>query len=431
MADGVRDLLERESESEVIAAALKDATQGSGGLLVVEGPAGIGKTRLLAELRSQAAGLGLGVARARGMELERDFTYGVVRQLFEPLLATADADVLETLWQAPAVQAQEVFAAADAAVAGPVGDFAVLHGLFWLTANACQDRPLLMVIDDLQWCDVPSLRYLAYLLPRIQDLGLLVAAAVRTGEPATDERLLTQITADANIATLRPGPLSARAADRLLRQALPGEPDEAFTQACHLASGGNPLLLRELARTLAARGLAATAANAPEVAEVGPQSVARLVETRLARLPQTSAVLCQALAVLGGRAELSTAAALAAQDVTTALERATALEHLEILRIRQDAQAGWHLSFIHPLVRTAVYDTIDPAQRAILHRRAAQFLTDAHTDPERIAAHLLYTLPAGDHDTYLTLWTAATAATRRGSPESVYTYLRRALQEPP
>ncbi|MFD6827054.1 AAA family ATPase, partial [Streptomyces sp. NPDC060085] len=249
MADGARDLLERETESEVIATALKDATQGSGGLLVVEGPAGIGKTRLLAELRSQAAGLGLGVARARGVELERDFTYGVVRQLFEPLLATADADVLETLWQAPAVQAQEVFAAADAAVAGPVGDFAVLHGLFWLTANACQDRPLLMVIDDLQWCDVPSLRYLAYLLPRIQDLGLLVAAAVRTGEPATDERLLTQITADANIATLRPGPLSARAADRLLRQALPGEPDEAFTQACHLASGGNPLLLRELART--------------------------------------------------------------------------------------------------------------------------------------------------------------------------------------
>ncbi|MGW3137759.1 AAA family ATPase [Streptomyces sp. NPDC001139] len=189
--DPQRGLWEREAEAASIAVAVKGAEHGAGSLLLVEGSVGIGKTRLLAEARAQAAEAGMSACRARASELERDFAFGVVRQLFEPLLtAMTDPARQEELWQGPASRAREVFAPGTGAEAGTVGDFAVLHGLYWLTANACQHRPLVLLVDDLQWCDAPSLRYLAYLLPRIPDLGVLVATALRTGEPAIDERLL-------------------------------------------------------------------------------------------------------------------------------------------------------------------------------------------------------------------------------------------------
>ncbi|MFF3404484.1 Tn3 family transposase [Streptomyces sp. NPDC002659] len=430
VTETMRGLWEREAESAAVAGVLKDVTQGGGGLLLVEGPAGIGKTRLLKEVRAAAAEAGgARVVSARGTPLERDFAFGVVRQLFEPLLARADPAEREALWPGPAAQAGQVFETFDPAT-GPAGDFAVLHGLYWLTINASQDHPLVLLVDDLQWCDTPSLRYLAYLLPRIEDQGVLVAAALRTGESATDERLLQQITADPNATVLRPHPLSAHATALLLEHAMPDAVDPRFAGACHEATGGNPLLLRELARTLTAENIRGSAANTALVQNLGSRAVARLVALRMARLPEATVALARAAAVLGGNADLVTAAALADQDITTALEGATALERLQILRAEQHGTT-MRLAFIHPLVQAAVHDSIDLADLATAHQHAARLLTAAGADLERIAAHLLHTPPTGDPHTVTALRDAATAATRRGAPEGAYTYLRRALTEPP
>ncbi|MGI5380814.1 ATP-binding protein [Streptomyces sp. CA-251387] len=435
-------LWEREVECAAVAGAVKAAVQGQAGVLLVQGPAGIGKTRLMAEARTRAEEAGALTAAARGTELEREFAFGVVRQWFEPLLAVAEAERQQAWWAGPAAQAREVLAAVGAPSV-PLGDFAVLHGLFWLVANVSQDRPLVLLVDDLQWCDVPSLRFLAYLLPRLEGLPVLVSAALRSGEAATDERLLAQVTADPSVQVVRPGPLSAAAAARLLEQALPGPVEDAFTAACHRASGGNPLLLAELARTLTAQGMAANSANADKVAELGPQAVARLVAARMARLPAATAALPQAVAVLGGETDLATATSLAgtlalsmgtaspAQATPTAgLEAAAALEQLEILHLGQEG-ARIRLSFVHPLVRSAVYHALNPAERAAAHQHAARLLTRAGADPERIAAHLLQTFATGNPDTVDTLREAATVATSRGAPGSAYVYLRRALIEPP
>ncbi|MFF3404330.1 AAA family ATPase [Streptomyces sp. NPDC002659] len=429
MTDTAWGLWEREAESAAVAGALKDVTQGGGGLLLVEGAAGIGKSRLVKEVRAAAVEAGPGVVSARGTQLERDFAFGVVRQLFEPLIAGMDPAAQVALWQGPAAQARQVFAQVDPATE-PAGDFAVLHGLYWLTANASQDHPLVLLVDDLQWCDAPSLRYLAYLLPRIEDLGVLVAAALRTGEKATDERLLQQITANTAATVLQPHPLSPHATAQLLQQALPEGVDPQFATACHQATGGNPLLLRELARTISAEAITASAENVARVRDLGSRAVARLVALRMARLSRPTVAVARAAAILGDHADLTTVAALADQDTTTALEGAAALERLQILRPEQHGTA-MRLVYIHPLVQAAVHDSIDHADHATAHHRAAQLLTVAGADPERIAAHLVRTPPAGDPQTVTALRAAATAATRRGAPEGAYTYLRRALTEPP
>jgi DNA-binding CsgD family transcriptional regulator/tetratricopeptide (TPR) repeat protein len=426
-------LWEREVESAAIAGTIKAASQGHGGLLLLEGLAGVGKTRLLGEAWAQATAAGAGTGWARCSELERDFAFGAVRQLIERLLMDTDADGREAWWDGAARQARPVFEAA-APDTGPAGDFAVLHGLYWLAANICQDRPLVLVIDDLQWCDTPSLRFLTYLLPRLEELPLLVVTALRSGEEPTDERLLAQLTADPAVVVLEPAPLTPTGAAGMLEEALPGTVEDAFAAACHTASGGNPLLLAELARTLAAEHLAPTTANAARITKLGPQAVARTVQTRLARLPEATLTLADAIAVLGDDTELATAATLAdIPDPAAALEAVAQLEALGILHLGSEPDAK--LSFVHPLVRAAVYHTLDYATRAHAHQRAAHQLAAADADPERVAAHLLHAPPAANPDTVEMLRRAAARAAARaidrGAPGGAHTYLARALHEPP
>ena len=154
-------LLEREREIAVLDDLIEGlASPGSSQLLVVEGPAGIGKTRLIAEARTRAANAGLHVLTARGGQLERQFAFGVVRQLFEPALV--DEQRREEVLAGAAGPARAVLAPAGQGGTATSGDsfFAALHGLYWLTANLSEKGPLLLAVDDLHWSDPPSLRFL-------------------------------------------------------------------------------------------------------------------------------------------------------------------------------------------------------------------------------------------------------------------------------
>ncbi|MFD6826869.1 ATP-binding protein [Streptomyces sp. NPDC060085] len=423
-------LWERDSECLRIVSALTAAAEGHGAMVLVQGPAGIGKTRLLVEASMRAQDANVCAVTAQASELERDRAFGVVRQLFDPLIVGAAESVRDDLWDGPASRARSVFhSVSDRTDAARTGDFALLHGLYWLAANASQHRPLLMTVDNLQWCDTPSLRFLAYLLPRLDDLPLVIACAWRTGV-SISERLLAQLMADPVVHLLEPAPLSEKACKYLLGQFLTEPVDKAFVTACHAATGGNPLLLHALARTIADEHLEPTAANANRIGSVGPRAVGRLTAARLADLPDTIRTLAQVVAVLGECADLATVAALAGQDTTLVLEGVATLERLEILRI-EDADTNPRVSFVHPLVRAAVYDTLDPTGRGRWHQRAAQVLVESSAEPERIAAHLLHSPPRNDPDTVALLRLAAATATDRGASASAYTYLRRALAEPP
>ena len=168
-------LLERGAELEAIAAALEAARAGEGALVVVEGPAGIGKTRLVRAARDAAGRAGMAVLAARASNLERGFEWGVVRQLLEtPVIAQGD-DVLK----GPAALATSLVSP-DADARSDEG--ALLHGLYWLCANLAERGPVLLTVDDAHWSDLPSLRFVAYLARRVEGLALAVVVAARPGE---------------------------------------------------------------------------------------------------------------------------------------------------------------------------------------------------------------------------------------------------------
>src|SRR5215467_10194672 len=134
------DFVERAGELARIDALLDATRAGGGGLLVITGPAGIGKTVLLGTARERAGQAGMRVLAGRGGELESDFSFGVARQLFEPLLAGAGAEQREALLAGAARRALIALeGSADAApLAGSEPSFGVMHGLYWLAVNATE-----------------------------------------------------------------------------------------------------------------------------------------------------------------------------------------------------------------------------------------------------------------------------------------------------
>jgi DNA-binding CsgD family transcriptional regulator len=425
-------LLEREAELAELHAALEDARRGEGRLVVVEGPAGIGKTRLLESARETAERTDVRALSARGTELERDFPFALVRQLFEPVVHAASAAERNELFDdaarlaAPILGIESQKPARDAAVAYlPDPSFAILNALFWLTSNLSEEKPLLLAIDDAHWSDQASLRFLVFLLPRLGDLPVAFVLAARAGEVGAESELLRRLSADPAAQVLRPAPLGQASVAELVRAGLANAADDAFCAACHEATGGNPFMLQELLLELRAAEHKGTAAEAPRVSELAPASIQRAVRARLARLGGESRALARAISVLGDDAEQREAAALAGLDMPLAAEAADALAAVGIL------EAGRPLRFAHPLLRNAVYADLSGAERAASHRRAADLLEAGGAGPERIAVHLLATDPDGDPKVAETLGAAAHRALEHAAPEAAIAYIQRALVEPP
>ena len=311
----------------------------------------------------------------------------------------------------------------DGAEAGPVEDdvpHAVQHGLYWLVANLAARGPMVIAVDDAHWADAPSLRWLAHLAARIEGLPVALLLAVRDGpdEPA----LVGELRACPACTPLRLGPLEAQMTAALVRLRLGQQADDQLCQACHARTGGNPFLLEALATALRAPGDGELLAR---VDSLGPEPVARAVLRRVGQLGDGAGPLTRALAILGGPSPLRHTAALAGHDASAAARLADSLRGADVLA------PGSVLEFAHPIVRTAVYESIPPGQRALAHAEAARLLDGEGAEPERIALHLLRSEPVGDARVVALLRAAAASASGRGAPGPAADYLRRALDEPP
>lgn len=417
-------LLEREREIAALDELIQDADDARATFCVIEGPAGIGKSRLVARARAQAAERGMLVLSASASELESGFSFGVVGQLFAPALRRDQGELLDGA-AAPAHAIVGPRISRDPAEPAQDSSFASLDGLYWLTVRLSERRPLLLAIDDLQWCDSSSLRFLAYLRSRFEGLALLIVCSARPAEREADTAALDTLLGDPTTVSLRPRALSENATSVLIGQRLAATPDQAFAAACHRATGGNPLLLEELTKALAAEGASPDAAHLAMLRDLGPSSVARTVLLRLRRLGPDATAAAQALAVLGDGADLAAVAALAELDVDRAGRAIASLARAEIV------SAGLPLGFVHPLVAAAVYRDVLPGERELRHLRAAELLVDAHAPAEQVAGHLLPAPARGASWVVEQLAQAAAEASRKGAAESAASYLGRALAEPP
>jgi DNA-binding CsgD family transcriptional regulator len=422
-------LVERERELEELAATLTAARAGNGRLVMIYGQAGLGKSRLLDAAAEQARAAGMSVLAGRGLELERDFPFGMALQLLEPPLAAARPDERARLLAAAAAAAV-LFEGrtAGGAAEGVDGLYGVVHGLRRLVGHLITPpggepaRPALIVVDDAQWADLLSLRFLIRLTADLATLPAAVVVATRDGDHGQNAGFLRRLASAAR--ELRPGPLSSAGVTAVVSSAYHGVAAE-FCHACARASGGNPFYLHEILEAARADRIPATARGAAQIAGLVPKSVLHSILLRLARVPDAGPALATAVAIVGDGTPLARAAALAGLDEEQAERAADALARSLIMA------PGEPLSFTHPLIGAAIRDDLPPLARSRAHRRAARLLAADGASAEVVAAHLLACRPADDARAAAILGQAARNAAAHGEYDTARRFLERALAERP
>lgn len=411
-------LLERERELSLLDQALNEAQRGNGRLVIVRGPAGIGKTALLASCRDLGNDSGMRVLGARAETIERNLPFGVARQLLRRLAEERAA-------------AEELTGAASLSRA-PLGieggsdrgkaddPFASRHGLYWLTADIADEQPLLLTVDDAQWADVPSLLWLGFLARRVGEHPICLVLAVREEEEVDPS--LAAIEAEPAAQAVVPRPLSEDAVATMFADALGEEAVPDLVRTAHGATRGNPLWLSELMRALEIDGSEALGGVASGW-QLASASMTRTVLMRMSQLSAGSTELARAVSVLGSDVNPSEAAALAGLGPADADRAARALIRAGVL-----VDEGG-LSFGHPIVREACYADLGSHGRESRHTAAARLLEERGAAPERVAAHLLQIPDGAGRWIVPGLRHAADVAMARGAPDVAATYLRRALIE--
>src|SRR4051794_35679060 len=414
---GHAPLIERARELEALAAAVGRLAAGTGGVVVLEAPAGLGKTVLVDHAAELATDAGCLVRRAAPGPLERHFPFGVVRALLEaPLRDAAGSGNAQPLDGALA-SAGELLLTGH--VPGGEATMAMAHSVLWLCSAMADLRPLALFVDDAQWADRSSLEVLAYMARRIEDLPVLIVIGARADDPDGPSDLLSLLGGTRSATVLGPPPLSPRGAAKLIRRLAP-DTRLAVCRDCHRATGGNPWLLGELGRQIAANGAEAVVAPgaAPPLTAMAHDAVRR----RLAQLTPRDRAVVSALAVIGDGVPPHVVAAVAG---VTGGELGPARDGLTAAGLL--APDGER--FAHGLIAVAIAAGLARAERDRLHREAARALMADRAEADLVAGHLLKCGPQSDPQVSELLQRAAAAAAQSGAPHTAAAYLERALQE--
>jgi DNA-binding CsgD family transcriptional regulator len=400
-------LLDREAECTTLEGVIQTTASGEGGLAIVEGPPGIGKSALLRWLVDRCRSAAVRARAVLGTELGAEVSFGLARRLLERDVRRRP-ELLQTGWSR---RARPLFDgdAAGSGVAAPL-----IEGLVALVSELIRvDGPLLLALDDAQWADSESLLFLGELAARRTEVGAGLVLAVSDGAPATDTAALDRIVA-AGSGTIRPRPLSPAAIRELVGTRLPGASRELADRLA-TTTGGNPLLVMALLE----------AADFDDLEQLRvPTALTRLVLSRLRDLGDEAQKLALAVAVLS-EAPLRVAAELAALPPAVAESTADALIARHIL------DEGEPLHFSQPIVADALLQTIAGFDLSARHRRAAELLARDGAHDEQVAAHLVRSRSAGEAWTCQVLRRAAQAALERGDPPRAVRLLERAVAEPP
>ncbi|MFG2126667.1 ATP-binding protein [Streptomyces sp. NPDC048751] len=431
-------LWERDEEVAAVERAVDTlcADRSAGGsLLVFRGESGLGKTALLAEIRRLAEARGCTVWSARGGETLRSVPFNVVRQLLQPaLVSLMPEEAREYLgdWFDIAGPALGITEPGERR-ADPQG---VCDGLVAAVRRLAKRYwPLVLLIDDAHWADQETLRWLAGFAERLDDLSVLVVVARRPGEVSGDSaRLLDAVAATAGgpVATL--SVLTPDAVAGLTRTALGEHADAPFCREVWAVTGGNPYETVELLAKVRDGELEPAESSAAELRPLNRSARGGGLVARLEELGIDATRFAWAAAILGADITVDLVAQLAGMSPDDAARCAELLCQARILTAPDPAVGRTEdgdLEFVHPLIATAVYNSIPDALRTAMHGIAAQVVTDSGRGAAAASRHLLQVHPDDDDELVEQLREAAREHLAVGAPDAARRCLERALLEPP
>ncbi|MGW1163665.1 AAA family ATPase [Streptomyces sp. NPDC002519] len=410
-------LLEREQELTTLAEAVARARSGAGGLVLIDGRAGTGTTALLGRLADLAADSGALVLRGAGTPSERSVQFGVVRQLFLPLIA--DRADRTPRFAAGLTARPEDGTAADIA---PAALAETLHGLHILLAEVGAERPVLLTVDDVSWADRLSLHAIAHLAARLDGLPVLLGLVRKDGLAARDP----VVSGIAAMAThrVRARNLSRPATARMVAARLGPYCPEDFAHTCHDITGGRPKDVKVLCDRARLRRLGAPLWHTAELRELGESLFRERLLSLLRREPDVEAY-AQATAVLGERATDELVVRLAGLS-------ADRCEHVRdiLAHVRPDAYDGDPATLVRANA-VLILGALSEEDNSRLHREASVLLDECGAGPEYVVAPLLHVDRLDASWEIHQLRAAAAAARDRGAPQDAARYLRRALADVP
>lgn len=391
-------LVGRHAELAVLEDVWSAVFRGTRQAVFVGGEPGAGKTRLLAEIATVLAEHD--VAVLMGTSTDYGLPYQPFVEMLDHLFTTSTPGSLDRLLDDTAAELARLTPHVARHLpeghrrTEPVGD--LRHELFDATAGLFRalatQRPVVLILDDLQWADLPTLALLSHVISTIVDARLLVLAAFRTTAPDRSDHLTTAIADLYRLEGIRRIDLAGLdtddIAEYLIRVGGTG-PSAARGSAPVLRdqTGGNPFFLRELWRDLQHRG-GVSALRSGRVR--APRSVGDTLEPRLSGLSATARDVIELAAVIGDSFEVAMLAAgddAAPIQILAALDAASAIGLIE--PVADDTGA---YSYVHALSRQAVLDRLSPSRRAELHARAAAALEPRSTEPQvipQLAHHYL------------------------------------------
>jgi DNA-binding SARP family transcriptional activator len=430
-------LVGRTAEQAELEAALDDAVTGSGRVVLVAGEPGIGKTRLVEEVAARAVARGLDVVWAGGYEGAAPPGLWLWVQVVRPILPYWKPEALrEALGDgAPEVahilpEVRRLLPDANAPYAdAETARFRLANALSRLLVAHADRRPLVIVLDDLQWADRASLELLGFLAAHLRTARLLVLGAYRDVDVTPDHPLsdvLGLLAREPEVSRLKLGGLAPSEIADLLARVIGTAPDPAVAASVHRRTAGNPFFVAEVVRVLTGNaGSPSTSLGADAV----PPRVRDVIRRRLRRLPAVTQDLLVAAAVVGREFALDVPGRLAELDEETALKAAEAALAAGVLAERPEEVGTFRFS--HDLVREALYQELSRLRRARLHRRVAEVLEELPAPDEvrlvEIAYHYFMGVPAGATDrAFASAIRAAEGAVGRLAYDQAEDQLRRA-----
>lgn len=381
-------------------AALPEGPTG----LLIDGEAGIGKTRLWQTALEEARRRGHRVLSARAGQAETSLAYAVVADLLEDV----DTDVTTALPEVQRLALDRLLLRGDAD--GPDTDHRVAATAVLNTIEIlCNDQPLVVAVDDVQWLDVCSREVIGFVARRLScPVGLLLTE--RIGEPGPDHTEWLQLAQPGRLQRHHVAPLTLGGLHAMLTERLGRSFPRPTLIRIAETSGGNPLYALELARAISEQ----TAAGEPAL----PASLADIVRRRIQGIDEVVRdVLLAAACVAAPTVDLvASATEKPPEDVVTLLEAAEEQGLVEL--------DGPTVHFAHPLLARGVYSEAGPARRRHMHRRLAGVISQ----PEQKARHLALAATSQDDDTLAALDAAADAARARGAPAAAAELLEFAMR---